>query len=624
MITWKLSNGLLSLDIEGHSFNLTGKEIISLEMGSKIEINGLDVPCVSSQIKSIDFSCADFLSTVYAVIYTPISKNDLLPFCQFVIEDSYFQRHEVPFLVSDYIVVDNLFLIVDSKQAGDLKKSFESYASGSIGYRQVATIQKESNEYVSFEESEKRCIEKANLNIEKSNTRNILYDYQVQGVEWMNTVISENVGFVLADEMGLGKTVQIITIIDEQRNNGPSLLICPNSLMENWAREIRKFSPSISFFIDSGKNRQHDYRKIQRYNLVITSYDVARNDFAVFCSVDWNLIILDEAQNIKNYGTQKSKEIKKFPKRCGIAVTGTPLENHLTDIWSIYDFCFTGLLGSTVSEFKKEFNDSSICAERIEKVVSPLMLRRYVCDVRKDLPDKVIIPVALEMNFHEAEEYEAIRTSGEKNGSNLGILQKLRSYCAMPECVKNDDFFSPMKNSAKFAYLFECLLDGIFSKKEKVLIFTESIEAQKRIQENLHSRYGAYCELLNGSVPVESRQPLIDEFSSKDGFATLIINPTVGSSGLNITAANHVIFYTLDWNPATEDQCIARSARIGQTRTVFVYRLYYVGTVEDEVNNCLERKRVMQEKAIKGTTPDIYPDIGSALARSPFYDSHCL
>lgn len=622
MVEWRLENNLLSLLIDEKPHSLSGDEILDLEDGKTIEIDGIDIPRVSSQLLEIDFSQSWIRSTVKARIHIPETKNDLIPWCQFEIVDSQFKAHDIPFLPSDYIVVDGLFLLVDLSQAEDLRGFFKSYATGPVGYKQIALIQKKlpENNYITFTESNEHCEAVRKDEHMLSNVRPRLYPYQLAGVQWMGEILDEDVGFVLADEMGLGKTVQVITVIDEQRDKGPSLLIAPNSLLENWSREIRRFAPWISFMVDAGKTREYNYRRLTGYDLVIASYDIARVDFMVLGSIEWNLIVLDEAQNIKNYGSHRSMEIRKYPKRSGIAVTGTPLENHITDIWSIYDFCFSGLLGDLKS-FKSEFGDDCDSAEKLERVISPLMLRRRSKDVLKDLPEKVITPIALEMNSEEAEGYERIRMEAmdEEGRFNPGILTTLRLYCALPGLADPGmRSVAPAEASAKFDYLFEGLLDEIFTLKEKVLIFTGWVEAQEKIQANVKARYGSYCRILNGSIPVEERQSLIDEFSERAGFAVLIINPTVGATGLNITAANHVIFYTLDWNPANEDQCIARAARIGQKKTVFVYRLFYSDTVEDEVNDCLERKRMLQDLTVKGTEADVSPDVQKALSRSPF------
>ena len=614
---WKIENGRLVLYSGNRTYDKTWEEILDVEEGKSSLIDGEPVPAPSEQLK-IDFSHSSFFSSLKAIIYLPSSKNELLPYCQFLISDPDYVEHKIEGIPDKYIITDGLFLICDENQVKELDCLFSSHCSGPIGYRQVAFLKKKNSPYVDFVTSDEHC-SAFHTEKEQSNVRSILFPYQLQGVDWMDTVISEDTGFVLADEMGLGKTVQMITVIDEQRAFGPSLLIAPNSILENWAREIRRFAPEINFIVDVGNSRQSYYKRLLKYDLVITSYDIARLDSSVFYSIDWNLIILDEAQAIKNYGSLRSKEIKTFRKRSGVAMTGTPLENHLTDIWSIYDFCFPGLLG-TISEFKEHYSDDSDSSSSLEQIISPLMLRRRVREVRKDLPEVITTPIALNMNPYEAEGYDRFRTEYiEDNGFNLGVINKLRRYCALPSLVdKDQEEMLPFDMSAKFSYLFEGILDEIFTMKEKVLIFTDAIGAQQAIANEIKSRYAVFCALLNGSVPIEERQSVIDEFSSKMGFAVLIINPTVGATGLNITAANHVIFYTLDWNPASEDQCIARAARIGQKKNVFVYRMFYADTVEDEVNDCLDRKRLLQNSAVKGTTADILPDIKRALEKSPF------
>ena len=386
--------------------------------------------------------------------------------------------------------------------------------------------------------------------------------------------------------MGLGKTPQIISVLTSNVSKGVSLVIVPNTLKENWRREIVKFSPSLKVFVYEGKRRFLYYNKLQKYDVVITSYDTARLDFSVFKQIEWNLIILDEAQAIKNEGAIRSRTIRCFKKKSGIAVSGTPFENHVTDVWPIFDFCFPSLLG-TYAQYKKEFKDDIESAARIEKIISPLLLRRKVNDVRKDLPEKVIIDKVLEMDDKEASLYEEIRKQyASVNGTpNLGSLQKLRQFCALPSIVVPElENESPIDISAKFSVLLE-ILNEIYSRKEKVLIFTSWIPAQNTIKNFIENVYGVTCYLENGSVPQEQRQEEVDKFSAESGFSAMILNPTVGGTGLNITAANHVIFYTLDWNPSLEKQCIGRAARSGQTKTVMVYRLFYSNTVEDIMND---------------------------------------
>lgn len=620
MIEWRLKDEALTLWVDNNQQQISGSKILDIENGEECTApNGEIIPKVSSFIPNINFDNAFFFSTIKVIVYAPETRGNLIPYCQFFIEDPSYISHKISFYFDDYCIVDNTFLLIEKEQAEELFSAVQIKATGPIGFQKLALLKRNENPYLSIVDSDEDSFCTSLEDSEESKTRSFLFQYQLQGVDWMDNVCSENIGFILADEMGLGKTVQIITVIDEQKEKGPSLLIAPNSLLENWSREINKFAPWLTFYINSGKGREYNYRRLLNYDVVITSYDIARNDFAVLDSIDWNLIVLDEAQMIKNYSSKQSQEIRQFPKRCGIAVTGTPLENRLTDIWSIFDFCFSGLLGS-LPEFKKEFSNNVECAERLEQIISPLMLRRRVRDVRNDLPEKVITPIALEMNYTEAQKYEDIRSSySQENGNSIGVLQKLRSFCAFPNIEEGiESCIFPEDESAKFAHLFNCILPEIFSLKEKAIIFTGFKDAQKLIQDNIKQRYGVFCNILNGDVPREDRQTMIDEFSDKLGFAVLIINPTVGAAGLNITAANHVIFYTLEWNPATEDQCVARALRIGQNKTVMVYRLFYANTVEEEVNDCLEKKRLLQDTAVKGTDAEIQPNILSALARSPF------
>ena len=611
VVEWRLEDYQLVLSCDDVDYYPSWEEILEIEdKQSWPPVGSIPVP---SKFVAVDYSYTMAYSSLKAKIYVPAEKDGRLPECQLFLEDTDYNLHGIPAIPeSCYAVLDGCFLVFEKEQGEELAELLGSTTSGAFSYIKLSKImQKGTSMYVEIIEDDDICTHTMLESLEKSKVRNILFNYQLQGVDWMDAVISEDTGFILADEMGLGKTVQVITVLDEQRCFGPSLLIAPNSLMVNWVREIKKFAPHITYFVHSGVKRPQYWKKLQGYDLIITSYDTARADFAIFDQIHWNLIILDEAQSIKNYGAKRSKAIKDFPKRSGIAVTGTPLENRLTDIWSLYDFCFPGFLGDDVKEFKEAFSEEN--AEKLEKIISPLMLRREVAKVRKDLPDKIIEPVALTMNPAEAEAYERCRT--EQSGSGIGAITKLSRYCALPSLLDNS---VNKEESAKYCYLFESLLDEIYVQKEKVLIFTQWLDAQEEIRAEVRSRYAAYCEVLNGNVPASERQTVVDEFSHKEGFALLILNPTVGGTGLNITAANHVIFYTLDWNPAMEDQCIGRAARIGQTKTVFVKRLYYVNTIEDEINSCLESKRQLFGRTIVGSDGERQPDISRALQLSPF------
>lgn len=584
--------------------------------------NLIDSNALCNELSAVDFSSySDIFSGIKAVIYTPEKNSGRRPRLDLQVIDPDYNVHHLNCIPSchEYCVVDGVFLILDVEQTDTLAEAINYKDSGVIEYRLLASLLKASKDDIEFVSDNEKCEESLDKVEAATNPAYPLYKYQEIGASWLNEVISEGVGCVLADEMGLGKTPQIISVLTSNAINGVSLVIVPNTLKENWRREIEKFSPSLRVFVYEGKKRFKYYAKLQKYNVVITSYDTACSDFSIFRQIEWNLIVLDEAQAIKNEGTKRSKIIRGFLKKSGIAVSGTPFENHVTDVWPIFEFCFPTLLG-TYAEYKQEFKDDLESAARIEKIISPLLLRRKVNEVRKDLPDKVIIDKALEMDGDEADLYEEIREQYASQGGspNLGLLQKLRQFCALPSIVVSElQDALPSDISAKFNMLVD-ILNEIYSRKEKALIFTSWIPAQDTIKDFIENVYGVTCYLVNGSIPQDQRQHEVDLFSSEIGFSAMILNPTVGGTGLNITAANHVIFYTLDWNPSLEKQCIGRAARSGQTRTVMVYRLYYSNTVEDIMNDRINKKNLLGETIVKGTEGEEAADILRALNASPF------
>ena len=576
----------------------------------------------SELFPSIDFQSSSFLfSSVSATVFTPSDNSKKRPKLVYTIKDANYKCHSISFLPqsADYVIVDNVFCPLDITQVDELNSILGGIPEGPIAFSLVAVILAKNSPLISIIRDDDYCCSFEEITIAQTNPNYPLFGYQIQGVTWMNSVLREGVGLVLADEMGLGKTAQVISVLTTQAPSGTSLIIVPSTLKENWRRELQKFSPGLSTYVYGGKDRFVYYKRLEKYDVIITSYDTASSDFGILQQIHWNLIILDEAQAIKNATTKRSTIIREYPKRAGLAVSGTPFENHIEDVWSIFDFCFRGLLGS-FRQFESRFSDTEDSAHAVEEIISPLILRRKVAEVRKDLPEKLIIDKVIEMNDFEAERYENIRLqcSGESGKPNLGMLQKLRQFCAFPSIV--DDSLQnslPTDVSEKYNYLIE-ITDSIYQKHEKALIFTGWINAQNIIIESLNARYGIKCFVLNGETPQDQRQKVVDEFSARNGFEIMILNPTVGATGLNITAANHVIFYTLEWNPSQEDQCIGRAARIGQTKTVMVYRLFYCDTVEDVMNERLNRKRQLREIIIQGTDGSDEADIMKALSVSPF------
>ena len=449
-----------------------------------------------------------------------------------------------------------------------------------------------------------------------------LYDYQSKGFAFLLEVSNEGLGCILGDEMGLGKTVQIIVLllVQKEQGCGPSLVLAPATLLENWRREFKKFAPKISVAVHRGSDRTGFPSELKEFDIVVTSYDTASRDLALLKMIEWDIVILDEAQAIKNPQTLRSVSVKQIPRRIGIAVTGTPVENRLRDLWSIMDFSCPGLLGSQ-NDFESYFDDTDCDAAELERIVSPLLLRRRVSEVAKDLPARIDIPQPVLLSDAAATNYEVLRQSiAEEYGAAAGLVSliKLRQYCAHPFVIENRPGKDPLIYSSKYERMVE-ILDEIVASGEKVIIFSSFTVMADILTNDIPRRYGIYCRNIDGRTSVVERQPIVDEFSSVIGAAVLVLNPRAAGTGLNITAANHVIHYNLEWNPAVEDQASARAYRLGQEKPVTIHRLFHPGTIEEVIDDRLNRKRELADIAIVGHQGgrNDAEDITRAIAISP-------
>ena len=437
-----------------------------------------------------------------------------------------------------------------------------------------------------------------------------LYDYQQRGSAWISFMLQHGTGVVLGDCMGLGKTIQIISVVCGllQRNPGARILIvCPSALMENWIREFDRFSTGITKEKHAGPNRTGDYRKL-RSSVVVTTYDLVGRDMAVLSQIRWDLVVLDEGQCIKNPGTRRTKAAKQLPRKASIVVTGTPFENHMTDLWSIFDFCIPGSLGS-LSSFKATFKDDDESAQLLGEIIAPLMLRRDLEDAALDLPDLVQIPMPIELGKVEAEEYERRRLGYLASGASLGAINNLINDLAYPARLTKGI------SDLKYEYV-KLVSDEVFESGEKEIIFADKVSAIGELLNVLNKYVPTFT--LTGADPINERQGIIDAFSETDGSAVLIANPVVGGAGLNITAANHVIHFSPQWNPAKVDQADARAHRNGQKKTVFAHYPYYVATIEEYMWNKLYMKRGLSEQVVTGNKGDLSAnEIVRALSISP-------
>ena len=454
--------------------------------------------------------------------------------------------------------------------------------------------------------------------------RGSLFPYQRDGWRWLRFIVREGLGGLLGDEMGLGKTLQVISTVRDPgsgSNVKQTLVVVPSSLLENWAREISRFCPSLATHKHHGPWRTGLPADLVPFDVVLTSYGTAVRDLSLLKMVDWDIVVLDEAQYIRNPDALRTKSVKSIPTRVSLAVTGTPIENSLRDLWSIMDFVLPGYLG-TLADFEARYADDERSASKVEHLVSPLLLRRRIADHAEDLPKRIDIPETLQLGEQEAHAYELVRSrilSEYGTAATLVSLTKLRQFCAHPELAAADGW-AHSSGFSKLKRLVE-LFSEIFAWNEKVLVFTSWHRMADRIVAASRLRFGTrvMAETLDGRLPADDRQGLLDRFAQHLGAGVLVLNPRAGGTGLNITSANHVIHYNPEWNPAVEDQATARVHRFGQTRPVTVHRLLFAGTVEEAINQRLHRKRRIAAAAVVGVEGGEadYQDILTALNQSP-------
>ena len=434
-----------------------------------------------------------------------------------------------------------------------------------------------------------------------------LRPYQERGFSWLVQNIEINFGSILADDMGLGKTLQVIAAILYCKNAGfltkdRVLIIAPTSLLSNWQREIERFAPDLNLLVYHGQNRE----LVGDYDVAITSYGLARRDKKELNKMKWFLLIIDEAQNIKNPTTEQTKAIKSIESRHKIAMSGTPVENRLLEYWSIFDFSNKRYLG-TPKQFKDRFalpieqERDKDCLERFKKITSPFILRRLKSDksIIQDLPDKIennrycsltneqtaIYQEVVDMSMKKLETSEGI----ERKGLVLKLINALKQVCNHPsQFYKKKE--AKVEQSGKMQMLEE-VLSGINIVGEKSLIFTQYTEMGNIIAKLVEEKFKSVTPFLHGSLSRKSCDEMVADFQNCSQVRTLIISLKAGGTGLNLTAANNVIHYDLWWNPAVEAQATDRAYRIGQKSNVMVYRLITTGTFEERIDQMIQSKK---------------------------------
>jgi superfamily II DNA or RNA helicase len=440
--------------------------------------------------------------------------------------------------------------------------------------------------------------------------------YQERGVAWLQRLSELGMGGVLADEMGLGKTLQAIALLTGRAQDRPHLVVCPTSVVGNWEREIARFAPDVEVLRHHGTERAVTARRFRPGTVVVTSYALLRRDLGLLEDADWDVVVLDEAQQIKNPASKGARAARALTARTRIAMTGTPLENRLSELWAIIDVTNPGLLGS-----QRAFNEryavpierwhDQEAAARLRRLIAPFVLRRRKDDpeVAVDLPPKQELTVSCGLTREQAALYQATveeafgtdalgGTSFERRGRILALLTALKQICNHPRQYLRDGGTLGGR-SGKLARATE-LLSELVDAGDRVLVFTQFREMGALLVEHLQDRLGLpEVPFLHGGLGLTARDEMVRRFQEDDDAPpVLLVSLRAGGTGLNLTRASHVLHFDRWWNPAVEDQATDRAHRIGQTRTVTVHRLVTTGTLEERIDELLTRKRALADAVV--------------------------
>lgn len=414
-----------------------------------------------------------------------------------------------------------------------------------------------------------------------------LYEYQKEGVIKLIDLYQQGIGSLLADEMGLGKTLQVIALLVHAQPSGPSLVVCPASTLANWKREIEKFAPELSVALHQGRKRAGAAKYLSGPDVIITSYETLVQDVYVLRGVSWAVVAFDEAQYLKNPEAQRTKSAKLLHSQGKVAITGTPIENSLKDMWSITDILAHKLLPQ-LDDFLREYPDEEWAAHAVGRNISPITIRRTVKEVGSSLPSRIDTFVPIIMGAKQSNVYQEIL---ESQKSALAKISQLRVAAASLE-----------NENSKIEFLYNTLLEAARLDK-KVLIFASFTGVIEGLKSYIKETFPEmFVEIINGETEIDQRQSIIDCFSEHGGPSALILNPKAAGVGLNIQAANYVIHFTPEWNPAIVDQASARAYRTGQQHNVFIYYLYFEDSVEQIMVERLESKRGLQRSGLLGAS----------------------
>lgn len=597
-MTYTIKNGIFEqneIEIEPESIFRLGKVLVTYD-GLETEL------VISKRPTKIQFIFEIIPNPIFILFFrgTPLNKEQTIA----VVKHGYFisEKRRVHFVSSR--ICDHLVTAFGDLSLLKLMKLLRSL------YKEGLVSEFPSNLLEQLRINQKQKAHYENLFVQS------LYPYQVEGVNWLSFCAENGIGTVLADDMGLGKTAQVIALCCDILGKNPNskvLIVVPNPLMDNWVREFLFFAPSIIPYLHYGKHRRGVATAFEEHNVIITPYTAMSSDIAMFEDMYFDLCLFDEASMLKNPESSRSLSARRLNVGVKVAMSGTPVENSLMDAWALTDLVFENFLGSKES-FKSNYVHSELAVtldnnlEELENSLRQITLRRMKKDVLKQLPEKLDIHTAVSLSEREKENYNALidqMQSERENGGGgiLPLINKLQQFTAHPALIDptiTHDANTLIKHSAKFELLM-LQLNQIAQSNEKVIIFATFQKAIDLVQGAIKEKYGVLTGIIDGRTPNEDRQPLIDSFSSSQGFDVLLLHPRTAGMGLNITAATNVIHYCRQWNPALEEQATARAWRNGQKSVVNVYYMYYADTIEEIIDERIRLKQQLSERVVSVT-----------------------
>lgn len=444
-----------------------------------------------------------------------------------------------------------------------------------------------------------------------------LRPYQHRGLSWLDFLTARGLGACLADDMGLGKTIQMLALLLRRRGAGPSLLVCPTSLVGNWQREAARFAPDLRVGVHHGVDRRKKAafaKWANQLDVVITTYALAARDEETLASVEYDAMVLDEAQNVKNPEARQAKAVRRIKARCRVALTGTPVENRLTDLWSIMDFLNPGILGSH-DAFRRKFSvpierwGDRARAASLRSTTAPFVLRRLKTDsqIISDLPEKQEMKVYCPLSREQATLYQACvddmlarieAADGiQRRGLVLSTMLRLKQICDHPAAFLDDGSALTEIRSGKLQRLVE-MLEEVVASGDRALVFTQFSTFGERLRQTLTERLLKPVMFLSGDTPRKARDEMVERFQGEGGPPVFLLSVKAGGVGLNLTSASHVFHYDRWWNPAVENQATDRAFRIGQRRNVQVHKFVCQGTLEEAIDEMIERKLALAEQVV--------------------------